>query len=471
MKLSSGIKKYKRKKVLKILRNTSPEKFEAAAKKKLIHTLHHLYRISPAYRDIFSRNNIRITNIKNIADFESKVPVLNKNNYFNQYSYSELLGKNCNKMKLAMSSSGFSGNFAFGFASEKALKSGQSGVDTTLDYWFDISNRKTFLINCAPMGVHVETSLPLAETSVRSDMALSLLKKISPTYDQTIIAGDPHFLKKLIEEGDEQKINWKKLHISLIPAQDWLPESLRTYLATRLGIDIDNNDERGIFATMGMTELGLNVFHESKYSVGIRRAVIQDEKLKKLFISPDMGSSPYFFHYYPFRTYIESKKINDREELLFSVTDRKSIFPIIRYATGDLGRVIKYENYTGLLKNSHPQFIPDLKLPVAIMSGRAHSKIQFDSNSLYIEDIKEKLYQDNEFAASITGFIMVKPLKDSLHLSIQLKDRVKKTSGLEKKISQIMDDHFPYKIEVKLSDYYEQLNALELNYEKKLSVF
>ena len=470
MKLTSGIKKYKRHKVLKILRNTSSEKFENTALKKLLKSLRQSYKISPAYRDIINKRNIRISDIKDLSEFKSKVPVLNKDNYFNQYSYSELLGENCNKMKLAMSSSGFSGNFAFGFSSEKSLKSGQLGVDTTLDYWFDISNKKTFLINCAPMGVHVETSIPLAETSVRSDMALSLLKKISPSYDQTIIAGDPHFLKKLIEEGDEQKINWKKLHVSLITAQDWLPESLRTYLANRLGIDIDSNDDRGIFATMGMTELGLNVFHESKYSVAIRRTIIHDKKLRKLFLHSGMGFSPYFFHYYPFRTYIESIKTDDQEELLFSVTDKKSILPVLRYATGDSGKVFKYENFSKLLQNSYPQFIPDLKLPVAIMSGRTKSRIQFANKFLSIEDIKEKLYLDYEFASSITGLLMIKPLKNRLQLSIQLKDKVKKTSILEGKISHIMYDHFPNEIEVKLLNYYEQLKGLELNYEKKLSV-
>jgi len=220
-----------------------------------------------------------------------------------------------------------------------------------------------------------------------------------------------------------------------------------------------------------MTELGLNVFHESKYSVATRRTIIHDEKLRKLFFYPGMGLSPYFFHYYPFRTYIESIARDDHEQMLFSVTDKKSILPVLRYATGDLGKVIKYENFSELLQNSYPHLIPDLKLPVAIMSGRTNSKILFANKSFSIEDIKEKLYLDYEIASSITGLIVVRTFKTHLQLSVQLKDKVKKTSILKGKIFQITNDHFPNEIEVKVFNYYEQLNKLELNYEKKLSVF
>ncbi|MGD2035868.1 MAG: hypothetical protein PVF73_12470 [Bacteroidales bacterium] len=469
--MSSRSKRNKRQKILKILRHTPPEKFETAGIKKLRKTMIRAQKTSPAYRNLLEKHEVQIENIRSISDFEQKVPVLTKENYFNAYSYSELLGRNLDKMKLAMSSSGYSRNFAFGFSSEKALRSGRSGIDTTLDYWFDISGRKTFLINCAPMGVHVETSLPLAETSVRSDMALSLLKKISPSYDQTIIAGDPHFLKKLIEEGDEQKINWEKYQVSLIPAQDWLPESLRTYLANRLEIDPDHDDHRGIYSSMGMTELGLNVFHESKYTVAMRRKTIRDKTLGKAFLSPGMAAVPCFFHYYPFRTYIESKEIENREHLIFTVIDKNGILPIIRYNTGDTGRIFTYRSIAGILSGSYPELIPDLKLPVAVMSGRRGSKVEFNGENIFIEDVKEVLYSNFDVSASVTGLIMVKPLEKYLEISVHLKEKTRKTKSLERKVRQLMNDYFPVDVEIRLFGYDEFPGARDMNYERKLSVF
>ncbi|MBA7519556.1 hypothetical protein ES705_11635 [subsurface metagenome] len=469
MKVLPRFEKYKRQQALKILKHTSPEKFESISVRKLMKAVNRSYRISPAYRDIFRKNNLQLSDIKDLNDFQAKVPVLNKQNFFNTYSFSELLGKNRDKMKLAMSSSGFSGNFAFGFSSEKALKSGRMGVDTTLDYWFNISNKRTFLINCAPMGVHIETSLPLAETSVRSDMALSLLKKIAPQYDQTILVGDPHFLKKLIEDGDEQKIDWKKLQLSMITAQDWLPESLRTYLAARLDMDIDSNDTRGIYATMGMTELGLNVFHESRYTVGLRRTMIKDKKLKNAFIKTHTEAYPCFFHYYPFKTYIENRTNEDHEQFLFSVVDTHSILPIVRYSTGDRGQVMKYTHVRDNLTGKYTHLIPDLKLPIALLFGRTGSKRSVNGNTIYIEDIKEKLYSDFEVASSITGLFTLKTSDDRLLLKIHLKENIQKSKNLDKKIYPIVNDHSPIEIEVQTYNYNEFLNGLELNYEKKLS--
>jgi len=52
-----------------------------------------------------------------------------------------------------------------------------------------------------PHGVKIPTSLPVADTSVRPDMALAIYKKFSDKFDQTIFVSDPHFLKKLVEEA------------------------------------------------------------------------------------------------------------------------------------------------------------------------------------------------------------------------------------------------------------------------------
>jgi len=275
MNLKEKFQKLKRKRIIRFLQTTKPERFENLSEINLLKGFHKNSKSSPAYIDILKNNKLEPKEIKSLEDFKLKVPVLNKSDYFESYSFKQLLGKNIDKTKLITSSSGFSSSFAFGFSSEKTVKSIRSGVDLSLDYLFDISKRKTFLINCVPMGVHADTSVALAETSVRCDMALSLIKKISPAFEQTIIVGDPHFLKKLIEEGTQLRIKWKELGICLITCQDWLPESLRTYLYNLIEIDPEKDEKRAIYATMGMTELGLNVFHESKSTVQLRRTVLR----------------------------------------------------------------------------------------------------------------------------------------------------------------------------------------------------
>jgi phenylacetate-CoA ligase len=471
MKISESIERYKRKYILYSLLNTSPNKFERISKGRLIAALNRFYKISPAYRDLLKKMGIDLKSIQSITDFRTKLPVLNKQNFFNSYTFRELLGKNFNKVKLATSSSGFSGTFAFGFASANALTSSRIGVDATLEYWFDISNRKTFLINCAPMGVHVETSLPMAETSVRSDMALSLIKKISPEFDHTIIVGDPHFLKKLLEEGTGQKIPWKARSISLVTGQDWLPESLRTYLANMLEIDLETDKYRGIYATMGMTELGLNVFHESKFTVRLRRVLLQNTKLRQELTKTEMKACPIFFHYYPFSTYIESIETQNRSELLFSVLDTKNLLPLIRYSTGDAGEIVSYNDLIKVLGKNFPQLIPDLKLPLGIMQGRLKNEFISKESKLYMEDIKEGIYSDFDVAASITGLLSLKINSDDCELWVQLKSNIQKVESLGKKIKEAVHSYLSFEIKVHIFEYKEFPKGLEINYERKLSAF
>ena len=458
---------YRRKQILNILKNTSPKKFESIAEKKLFIAVSRSLKISPAYRDI-TKNKIQGFPIKTLKDFTERIPILTKSEYFEKYSLDQLLGKHKEKMKYAMSSSGYSGNFGYGFSSEKAFRKSRMGVDATFDYVFDISNRKTFLINCAPLGVHVETSLPLAETSVRSDMVIALLKKISPEYDQTIIGGDPYFLKKLVEEADDAGIDWEKLQVSLITAQDYLPESLRTYLYNRLGINPESPGNRGIFATMGMTELGLNVFHESKFTVAIRRTLLKDDDLREL-LCPSVGRSvPCIFHYYPFRTYIESIRRESSSELIFSVVDPENILPIIRYSTGDSGEVISYTRLANLLSDRYPGLIPDLKLPIGFLFGRTNNRYMHKGAIIRFEDIKEGLFANQEVASCITGLIKVDMSADSVSVLVHLKKGIRKNDVLAKKLMIAVQEKISTELEVETVCYDEFPAGLELSYEKKL---
>lgn len=461
---------YKQQRTIRYLKNISPEKIEKISETAVVESFHRLVSISAAYRDFLQKNNIKPDKIRNISDFTNEVPILNKDNFFRSYSVDKMLGENLSNLKLTMSSSGYSGTFAFGFSSQRSLNKNKIGIDTTLNYWFDISHKRTFLINCMPMGVHVDTSLPIAETSVRSDVALELLKNLSRFYDQTIIVGDPYFLKKLIEEGCAEGIKWKSLNISLITGQDWLPESLRTYLLQLIDLDPETEEERGFYATMGMTELGLNVFHESKTTVRLRRTVLKNPELKAR-LSPDpMKACPNFFHYYPFRTYIETIKNGGRKELLFSVTDARSLLPLIRYSTGDAGNILKFSDLELLLSKDYPGLVPDLKLPLGLMYGRSKNLLRYDDHEMYLEDVREGLFSDREVASSVTGLIRLAYEKDIPQVDVQLNKNFHKNKNLEERIRRAIHSYLPVEIYVNTLSYFEFPGGTELSYERKLSI-
>ena len=105
------------------------------------------------------------------------------------------------------------------------------------------------------MGVRVPTSLPVADTSVRRDMALAIFRQFSSEFDQMIILSDPHFLKKILEEGVEQGIDWKRENVHLITGEDWMPETFRSYLGSLLGTDWERMDRASLAAPWGWRNL------------------------------------------------------------------------------------------------------------------------------------------------------------------------------------------------------------------------
>ena len=255
MKIKQLMNTYRYKRITRYLSLTNPEKLELAGLKRVLPSYKNAVNNAPVYYEILKKSNIKQNEIKTIEDFKKKIPVISKKDFFVPFNAEQwIVKKKFIKAKNFMTSSGFSGTPAYGADTNRAGKSGK-GVDYTLDYLFNTNNRRTFLINCVPMGVHINTSLVLAEVSVRSDMALALAKKISPKFDQTIFVGDPHFIKKLVEEGIDEGFKWEKIKASFICGQDWFPESFRYYLSQLTGMDIYHKKDRQIIATMGMTEL------------------------------------------------------------------------------------------------------------------------------------------------------------------------------------------------------------------------
>jgi phenylacetate-CoA ligase len=460
--------RYRRKKVIRVLCNASPEKFKAAGTRKLPGIFRKALINSPAYLQIVSQHAPELLLEKKRNFRLSSLPVLSKEMYLDAFPLRMLAGKRTAGIKLAMTSSGYSGTFAYGFSNRKSPESIRFGVDTTFDYCFNISEKRTFLINCGPMGVHVETSMPIAEVSVRSDMAIALLKKVSPIYDQTVIIGDPYFMKKLVEEGDADGIKWKKLNVSLVTAQDWLPESLRSYLAARLEIDPDENDGRAILTTMGMTELGINVFHESHTLVKLRREYSRNPELRKRLTNLDMKAPPMFYHYYPFRHHIETILSEGYPELLFTSLSKDDIIPVIRYSTGDSGSILNYYELKEKLGSKYAGLLPDLKLPLGIIMGRTKNRYNVSDKVLHLEDIKEALFLDAKLAETITGLIKVSLNKETPLVDIHLKEKVKITPSLTRIAERDLSDFLQLPVEARLREYHDFPGALELCYEHKL---
>ncbi|MFO7659088.1 MAG: hypothetical protein R6W78_18660 [Bacteroidales bacterium] len=469
MNIQKGFEKIKHRQIKNFLINTGPEKLLKKTEKNVLSAFRRAASVIPAYNEILRKQGVTVNEVRTLSDFKEKVPVMTKKDFFVPYEAKEWIGNiQFSKVKNFMVSSGFSGTFAFG-ADTGITRKIKNGVDFTLDYLFNTSDKKTFLINCVPMGVHVATSLPLAETSVRSDMVMAFVKKISPNFDQTIIVGDPHFLKKIIEEGLASGFNWQKINVSLICGQDWFPEAFREYLACLTGMDIYHDNSRKIIATMGMTELGLNVFHESFDTIRIRNQARHNAGLRQHLTGNANLPVPLLFHYYPMRTFIEEKNEEHNDtSLLFSVTDKHSVIPLMRYDTGDSGTLISYKNLSETLamQNLH-SMSPELKLPLAAIHGRRNNYVLYKGNRVYASQIKSGLYEDFDLAGKTTGYFRISMVKNTPQIELQLKPGVRPERSLTSAFGYALLKYADADIQVKCYNYQEFPYNMELSYEHK----
>ncbi len=458
---------WKRKKALKFLTDSDPKEIMSLGEKYLIPAFKRAATRMPAYAKLLSDKGVNHKEINTIDDFQKRVPVFTKKDFFVDTPMEQLcVDKDIRSLKLAVTSSGFSGLFSLGMSTEQDQNQIIFSVDTLFEYLINISEKKTFLINCVPMGVKIPTSLPIAEVSVRSDMALALIKKFSPYFEQFLIIGDPHFLKKIIEDGIEQGTNWKDLPVNFITGEDWFSENYRLYLADLLGIDF-NKPGSGFFgANFGIAELDLSLFHESTYTIRLRQELQNNTSLRERFFGKNMKITPIIFHYYPHKVFLETTQNN---ELLFSMLNTDLLMPLIRYNSQDQGVIRSYEDVKKILTEENCQhLIPDLKLPLVSVTGRSNRSLTVHGETVTPEEIKEGLYSDYEVAFLTTGYFKLSQMVDNEgKIEIQLKKGVKKTAELETKFSKALLKYVDTNLDIQFYDYQDFPYGMELDYERK----
>lgn len=474
MKIAAMIRReftlYKRRKTLKILTTTEPEQIVKYGEEQLLKAFRRASHRVPAYQDILKNAGCSPEKVTSIAAFKSLVPVIAKEDVFPKYSIKNLcLNGSIDSMRSAMSSSGFSGVFSFGINTVENQRDAAEAIDSTLDYIFKISRKKTLFINSLAMGVGVPTSLPCVGTSVRSDMALAIFRKFSSEFDQVIIISDPHFLKKILEDGAEQGIDWKKQNVHLITGQDWVPETFRSYLGDILGTDWECLDRGLVGGNMGTAELDLSLFHESGDSIRIQRAALADRRLRYSLYGDGCDVQPTLFHYYPHRTFLEVVEDGDGSPaLVISMLSDALLIPLIRYNIKDVARIHPYNEIKTILHDcGYGHLCPALKLPMVSIGGRKKSKLSTGNVAIAPETIKQGIYEDFAVAAKTTGYFRLSNKNDTFVIEVQLKKGIKESSKDEATFKNAIAKYVSAPFKLQIYSYQTFPYSMELDYERK----
>jgi phenylacetate-CoA ligase len=417
----------------------------------------------PAYKKLLEEKGVDPKAITTVDAFKRLVPIIDKYDTFIKYEgrISNLcVGGELGDIAAILSSSGYSGRFAYGLISRAEDKAGRNMLDLYLDQRFRIEERRTLLINCLPMGVKVPSERSVVgDVSVRPDMAIALVRGFGKDFDQIIMVGENTFIKYTLEQGLEKGIDWSSYNIRIIVGEETFPETYRTYIASLLQKDVDAADEVIVGSSMGISEIGLSVFQESLDTIRTRRTLDKDQALREKYFG-DIRFTPMIFNYIPMVVYVEEqKKEGDLfPEFVFTPLSLKRRLPLIRYNSHDKGMHIKAgeDLKTNITSN----------LPMVAIFGRG-DHIVVQGTAIYVEGIKEMIYGHMAFAAKATGNFLLPPgmhEKKPVSLRIQMKKGIAVSPEIRKEAQDMVYANFGDLVRAEPVEFDE----MPLDFERKL---
>ena len=442
---------------------SSEDKMMSACEKNALRAFHHAAGSTSYYRKILEANRVNPDKIRTISDFKERIPVIDKTATFikhkNKLSRLTCSG-NIEGVASILSSSGTSNAYSFGLLTPEDMKLGPDLVDFGLDINFGVFKKKTLLINCLPMGVKVPSNhCVVADVSVRKDTTIALVDGFADDFDLTIIVGENSFIKEVLEFGIEKGINWKDHNVRIVIGEEGFPENFRAYLGYLLGYDHLPDTDVIIGSSMGISELGLTVFQENKHTIRLRKFIDENKDFRSELFGPECQLCPMLFVYYPMTIYLEedTSSINPDHignDLIFTKLDRKSKIPLIRYLSGDRGKIVRHSAMASLLRQyQRTDLIAPIELPFVAVFERG-KLISSEGGFILSEAVKAGIYSNFNLPNQFTGNFKISMGEDQLPgVEIQLKPGIEPDAHLKSSFQNAITHYCKGKFRIRLYSF------------------
>ncbi|MES2831364.1 MAG: hypothetical protein V4695_05155 [Pseudomonadota bacterium] len=393
------------------LARTSPPSLLKLGGNKALRCFQRAAAQSNAYRTLLREAGVEPARIRTLADFTTHCPLLEKANTFRRFDIGELLAKDLRPEQIAsiLTSSGHGANgYALGLSTRAQMISLPAMIDLGLDMAFDTDRHRTLLINCLPMGVTFQSNaVCVANVSVREDMACAIVEQAGKLFDQIILCGDPLFLKRLCDYSSAKGIDWRRHRVNVVIGEETFSESFRAYLAAVIGIDLEDNTGGIIGSSMGVGELGLNLFNETRETIAIRRACSRSSTLLAALCGKDATNRPLptFLGFNPLRTFVEiiAPDLDGIGDLVITVLDLEAPVPLMRYRTGDRASLIDHQSFLACISAGTLDCAPPA-LPVIALHGRTKDVLP---DGWHVDMFKSALYLKPDTARHLSGAFRV----------------------------------------------------------------
>jgi phenylacetate-CoA ligase len=451
------------------LEKTTPEKLLRAGERKLLPAFRRAAERSSAYRTLLAESSVDPRAIRSTAEFVARCPILEKSNTFRRFPLAELISRDVARESLAsvLTSSGHGGGgFALGLSTRKQMRATPFDIDLGLDLAFDIDRHRTLLINCLPMGVTFQSdTVCVANVSVREDMACAIVEQAGDLFDQIVLCGDPLFLKRLCDYSESRGMDWRRRRMHVIVGEETFGESFRDYLAAVLHVDPDAKEGGLIGSSMGVGELGLNLFNETRETIALRRACAHDRSnlIRLLGHEGDAGSLPTFMVFNPLRTFVEilDPDAHGCGDLVVSMLNPTTVVPLMRYKTGDRATLVDPVRVASVLGEERR-----MPFPVIALQGRAKDIL---SPGVHVDMFKDALYRRRDIARELTGAFRLSRTPDVWKWELQL---IRECTADPEKLAALLKDDIPElsgagRVAVLCHPFHGFPYAMTLDYERK----
>lgn len=404
----------------------------------------------PAYKDFLKKHHVDPAKIKTFKDFEL-LPTTDKKSYLREYPLEKLAWDgHLNKPIVYTSTSGSTGepfyfpreqklDWQYSILAEEFLRNSSYGtggptlviVGFGMGVWIGgIITYKAFEIAAQRSNLPVSIITP----GTNKAEIFHALRNLGPHYKQIILVGYPPFIKDLIDEAPKEGINLKKIKLRLLFAAESFTEKFRDYLLNKTEIDNPYLDTLNIYGTADIGAMA----YETPVSILIRRLATKDDLLfKKLF--GGISKTPTLAQYNSLFITFEAPK----GEILLTGSNT---LPLIRYAIGDHGGVLNFNDIIIKLSSEGINFEKEIKKadieksiserPFVYVYERSDLSTKLSGAIIYPEHIKDVLH-GRDLGDSLTGKFTLVTKSDRKHsqyleVNIELKPKIKESKNLEK---------------------------------------
>ena len=361
----------------------------------------------PWYRVLLDEAGVDARNVRTAADF-ARLPRLTKQNTFERFGVRTLAATTpITTLASVLTSSGHGGRFSFGLTTRDMEAAGADAIDAALDEAFRVRSQPTLAVNCLPMGVTFGSRcMTVATTSVREDMAAALVEAFGPDFAQVLIVADPLFLKRLVDHARDRGLDWRRHRVQVVVGEELFGEHFRAHMGRHLGLAPDAADGTWLMSSMGVGELGLHLFHETRATAALRRLTAADRRFAHDLLGPAGARHglPMCFTYEARRIYVEVDEpdADGFGRLLVSMLDPDLPIPLLRYETGDVVRVVDGEAVRALLQRHGARLPGALPERLVLLRGRAREALP---NGSHVTVYKDAIYADARVAEVLTGAV------------------------------------------------------------------